>query len=145
MTDQDFHNVGLAPEIVQQAFIDLDDHGAAKGIAAALEDPLSSKGEFSDGDDGRLPSAVAPELEGAFKTPSLRCVSKRPAFMHTGQMPTLAKVIDFFDKGGVSSGYPGKREIEPLGLTTPEKSDLLAFLLALDGPGPDVQYVQAPP
>lgn len=144
MTDEDFHNVGLVPEVVQQAFVDSDDHGAAKGIAAALADPLNTKGEFSDGDDGRLPASVDPKLEGAFKTPGLRCVSKRPTFMHTGQIPTLAKVIDFFDKGGVSSGYPGTREIVALGLSTSEKADLLAFLQALDGPGPDAQYLKSP-
>lgn len=145
MSDQKFHNVGLAPTIVQQAFIDTDDRGAAAGIAAALADPLNSRGIFSDGDDDRLPSAIDPRMEGAFRTPTLRCVGMRPTFMHTGQLPSLAKVVDFFDQGGVRSGYPGKNTLEPLHLSNLEKSDLVAFLRALDGPGPDPRYLVPPP
>lgn len=145
LSDQKFHNVGLAPAIVQQAFIDQDDHGAAKGIAEALTDPLSSRGAFSDGYDGRLPAAVDDRMEGAFRTPVLRCVSQRPAFMHTGQLGSLAQVVEFFDRGGVSSGYPGKNEILPLGLTASEKSDLVAFMEALSGPGPDARYLEPLP
>jgi cytochrome c peroxidase len=145
MSDQNFHNVGLAPDIVQQAFIDANDYGASKGIADALADPLNSRGAFSDGDDGRLPDAVEPAMDGAFRTPMLRCVNKRPTFMHTGQLGTLAKVVDFFDKGGMSSGYPGTNELQPLGLSALEKTDLIAFLQSLDGPGPDAKYLEPLP
>src|SRR5262249_49662262 len=90
-TDQQFHNVGLAPQMVQSTFLDANDPGAAAGLAAAIADPLRSTGMYSDapGGDGRLPSAVPPNMTGAFRTPGLRCVSKRPAFMHTGQMQSL--------------------------------------------------------
>jgi cytochrome c peroxidase len=145
MSDQKFHNVGLAPETVQQAFTDKDDHGAAKGIAGALEDPLNSRGQFSDGDDGRLPDAIDPNMEGAFRTPTLRCVNRRPTFMHTGQILTLAKVVDFFDKGGVRGGYPGKNELVALGLSPLEKADLVAFMQSLEGPGADARYLEPPP
>jgi cytochrome c peroxidase len=145
LSDQKFHNVGLAPDIVQQAFIDANDYGASHGIADALVDPLNSRGAFSDGDDGRLPDAVDPAMDGAFRTPMLRCVNKRPTFMHTGQLATLVKVIDFFDKGGMSSGYPGTNELQALGLSALEKSDLLAFLQSLDGPGPEAKLLEPPP
>jgi cytochrome c peroxidase len=100
LSDQQFHNVGLSPKVVQQAFTDTDDHGAAQGTAAALSDPPSTLGPFSDGNDGRLPAAVTPAMEGAFRTPILRCVGERPTFMHTGQLGTLAQVITFFNKSG---------------------------------------------
>ena len=140
MSDQKFHDVGLAPQIVQQNFIDNFDQGAATGIAAAITDPLNTHGAFSDGDDGRLPAAVTPAMTGAFRTPTLRCVSQRPTFMHTGQLATLADVVSFFDEGGAFQGFPGVSEIEALGLTTQQQSDLVAFLLALDGPGADPRY-----
>jgi cytochrome c peroxidase len=133
LSDQKFHNVGLQPITVQQAFIDANDRGAATGIAAALLDPVSSRGSFSDGNDGRLPSAVSSEMEGAFRTPGLRCVSRRPSFMHTGQIRTLLAVVQFFDRGGSPSGYPGKSEISALRLTPVEVDDLTEFLAALDG------------
>jgi cytochrome c peroxidase len=144
MSDQAFHNVGLAPEVVQQAFLDADDQGAATGIAYAIENPINSHSTFSDGDDGRLPKAVTPRMEGAFRTPTMRCVNLRPTFMHTGQFRTLAQVVAFFNAGGGHTAYPGESELVPLGLTAREESDLVAFLGALTGPGPASALRQAP-
>jgi cytochrome c peroxidase len=144
MSDQKFHNVGLRPTTVAVVFIDSDDHGAAAGIAAALADPLNVRGRYSDGDDKRLPAAVTPEMEGAFRTPSLRCVSRRPSFMHTGQLRTLEDVVAFFSKGGDPFGYPGKSELKPLDLTAADQADLVAFLRALDGPGPAADLLVPP-
>ncbi len=134
LSDQQFHNVGLRPEIVQQGFVDDGDRGAIVGVAAAAADPVNVHGAFSDGDDGRLP-AVGPQLEGAFRTPILRCVSARPTFMHTGQLGTLSAVVSFFSRGGDASGYPGTSELSVLSLTPDEINDLTAFLGALSGPG----------
>src|SRR6185295_2458809 len=99
-TDQRFHNVGLAPVPVVVAFIDRDDRGAAAGLPRVLNDPTKTRSAFSDGDDGRLPQAVGPEMEGAFRTSSLRCVGTRPSFMHTGQYRALTDTIAFFNRGG---------------------------------------------
>ncbi len=115
MTDQQFHNVGLEPQLVQQAFTDSNDQGAATGIATAIADPLNTLGPFSDGSDGRLPAMVTPAMAGAFRTPILRCVSMRPTFMHTGQIGTLADVVAFFNVGGNYTGYPGTDEIHSSG------------------------------
>jgi cytochrome c peroxidase len=137
LSDQGFHNAGLAPAVVAVVFIDKNDRGAAVGLAQALADPLNVRGSYSDGDDGRLPDPVPTSAEGAFRTPTLRCVSRRPSFMHTGQFKTLEEVIAFFDRGGHPGGYPGRNELSPLGLSDRERADLAAFLRALDGPGPD--------
>jgi cytochrome c peroxidase len=127
------------------AIIDADDHGAATGIAAALGDPMSTAGDFSDGDRGALPDVVGPELEGAFRTPTLRCASSHPSFMHTGQFTVLDQVIAFFDRGGDAAGeYPGTNELIPLGLAAGEQADLVAFLRTLAGPGPSPELLTAP-
>jgi cytochrome c peroxidase len=136
LSDQRFHDVGLRPVPVAVTFIDADDPGALGGIAGALADPLRVGGPFSDGDDHRLPPAADPTMNGAFRTPVLRCVSRRPSFMHTGQMKTLAQVVAFFAQGGDPFGYLGTSEIGPLPLNAQEQADLVAFLSALDGPGP---------
>ena len=96
-----------------------------------LSDPLNSAGRYSDGADERIPPAVTPAMEGAFRTPKLRCVGSRPAFMHTGHVGTLEKVVEFFDRGGDPSFYPGTSEIHALGLSRLERSDLVAFLKSL--------------
>jgi cytochrome c peroxidase len=137
LSDHAFHNVGLRPATVAVAFTDLDDRGAGVGIPAALADPLNVRGAFSDGDDGRLPAAATPALEGAFRTPTLRCLPGQPSFMHTGHFTSLDQVVAFFDRGGdPPGGYPGQSELTRLGLDARERADLVAFLGTLEGPGP---------
>jgi cytochrome c peroxidase len=143
LSDGDFHNVGLRPSTVATAFTDTDDRGAAVGLAAAAGDPLGSDGAYSDGPRGAHP-AVTPAHEGAFKTPTLRCIGRQPSFMHTGQMRTLADVVAFFDRGGDGVGYPGTSELAPLGLSDRERADLVAFLGALEGDGPPPDLLAAP-
>ena len=145
LTDQTFHNVGLQPVGVGPAgsFFDADDHGAKDGVAAVLADPLNVKGKFSDGDDGRLDD-IPEMLDGAFRTPSLRCVSLRPSFMHTGPILTLSDAVSFFDRGGNSTGFPGTSQNVARNFTAEELEDLVAFLKALDGPGPAADLVAVP-
>lgn len=79
-------------------------------------------------DRGR--AAVAPgivQLEHAFKTPTLRNINQRAPYMHDGSMPTLAAVIDHYDHGFEHRDSLDS-QIHPLGLSSEEKSDLLAFL-----------------
>jgi cytochrome c peroxidase len=144
LSDQKFHNVGLVATRVAVSFVDVGDRGAGSGLSLALADPLNVRGVYSDGDDGRLPTVAGPELEGAFRTPMLRCGARRPSFMHTGQMTTLSDVVAFFDRGGDPSGYPGKNELAPLGLTASERADLVSFLNALEGPGPQPALLARP-
>ena len=142
LTDQRFHNVGLAPAKILGRFLDAGDPGAARGWAELLASPLNVRGPFSDGDDGRLPPAPGPAQEGSFRTPSLRCVARRPSFMHTAQLRSLAAVVSFFAEGGHPGGFPGTKEIGPLPLGERERNDLVAFLRALDGTGPDPALLQ---
>lgn len=144
LTDGAFHNVGLSPAIVAVAIHDVNDRGAATGVADALKDPTSTAGPLSDGDRKALP-AVTPALEGAFRTPTLRCSANHPSFMHTGQIQELGLVMSFFDRGGDRVGnYPGTNELQPLGLTEREREDLVAFMGALSGPGPSAELLEAP-
>jgi cytochrome c peroxidase len=144
LSDEKFHNVGLKPAVVATVFLDANDRGAGLGFSELQADALNSEGVYSDGSDGRVPTAVGPELEGAFRTPKLRCAKERPSFMHTAQLRKLSEVVSFFDRGGDIGGYPGTSEIAPLGLTADERSDLVAFLESLSGPGPDSELLTPP-
>lgn len=64
---------------------------------------------------------------GRWRTPSLRELKWTGPYMHNGMLETLADVVDFYDKGG----GPGAEKLKPLGLSTQEKADLVAFLEAL--------------
>lgn len=144
LSDFWFHNVGLEPSVVAVAFIERNDPGALAGLERATSDPLNSRSTYSDGDDGRLPRVVDESLLGSFATPSLRCVSLRPSFMHTGQIRSLEAVVDFFDRGGNTDGFLGHKEIGPLGLSEGERADLVAFLRALEGAGPAAELLIDP-
>ncbi len=60
----------------------------------------------------------------AFRTPTLREISKTSPYMHNGVFDTLDEVIDFFDRGGGE----GNTAIKPLGLSVDEKRSLKTFL-----------------
>ncbi len=83
-------------------------------------------------------------MTGAFRTPTLRCSGRRPSFMHTGQLHSLSEVVSFFSRGGDIFGYLGKSELTPLSLSDQEQRDLVAFLMALEGPGPAAELLTAP-
>jgi cytochrome c peroxidase len=142
LSDGQFHDVGLAPITVATVIFDGDDRGAAAAIPLIADDPLSTRGEHSDGARYSPPSEIDPALEGAFRTPSLRCIASRPSFMHTGQITSLAEVISFFSAGGHVGGYLGRNELVRLGLDAEERADLEAFLRALDGGGPEAQLLE---
>lgn len=134
LSDQKFYNTGLAEKPTQIEIFNGDDHGAAKDLVSAANDPVGISTAFSDGDDGRMPSDVGSAYEGAFRTPTLRCVAQRPTFMHSGVVHSLEDVVSFFNRGGDPAGvYPGTSVTEPLGLSTDEEAELVAFLRALDG------------
>lgn len=131
-SDQRFHALGLAEAPTRAGILNADDHGALEDLDAAINDPLGISGQYSDGDDGRLPKTLDTSLEGAFRTPTLRCVGTRPSFMHSGLLRTLEEVVAFHDRGGDPPGsYAGTSELVPLGLAPEEQGDLVAFLRSL--------------
>jgi cytochrome c peroxidase len=143
-SDERFHDVGMRAQLVATVFLNPNDRGAADGLAAVETDPLNVRGKFSDGDDQRLPASVEPSMVGAFRTPRLRCASRRPSFMHTGQMTSLDDVVAFFDAGGDTGGFAGTSEIQPLGLSDVDRADIVSFLGALDGSGPSNDLLSPP-
>jgi cytochrome c peroxidase len=83
-------------------------------------------------DLGRFTVTKRDEHKGAFKTPTLRDVARRPPYMHDGSMTSLAQVIGFYNEGGVKNEWLSG-EMKPLGLNATEMTDLVAFLEALTG------------
>jgi cytochrome c peroxidase len=66
-----------------------------------------------------------------YKTPSLRDVALRASFMHNGEFRSLDAVLNFYQGQGMVND--GKNEVQKLPLTPEQKTDLLAFLRALNG------------
>ncbi|MCZ7562844.1 MAG: c-type cytochrome [Burkholderiales bacterium] len=72
---------------------------------------------------------------GKFVTPTLRELKYTAPYMHNGVLATLAEVVDFYDQGG-GKDDPLATELKPLGLSTQEKADLIAFLEGLSSSTP---------
>ncbi|MFT4091636.1 MAG: cytochrome c peroxidase [Asticcacaulis sp.] len=93
-------------------------------------------------DVGRYAISGNPGDMGAFKTPSLRGVSRTAPYMHHGGFPSLEGTINFYDAGGARMKppprladdplYPKTTDIlQPLNLTPEEKAALVAYLKVL--------------
>jgi len=92
-------------------------------------------------DIGRYVVTKDPDDMGAFKTPTLREISRTAPYMHDGRFGTLEEVVEFYNKAGIKNPFQDNLII-PLELTAQEKKDLVAFLRSLNGEG--WQQIAAP-
>jgi len=86
-------------------------------------------------DRGRGAVLGLPQVDHAFKTPTLREIGRRGPFMHDGSLATLEAVIDHYDRGIVERPTLPPELPRRLGLSATERADLLAFLGTLTVPG----------
>lgn len=89
-------------------------------------------------DVGRFAVTKNPKHLGAFKTPTLREVSRTAPYMHDGRFATLRQVIDFYDQGGIANPHLDPA-IKSLNLAEQEKEDMVEFLQSLNGEGWNVE------
>lgn len=82
----------------------------------------------NDEDEGRFAVTNRNADIGRFKTPPLRNLEFRTAFMHNGSLSTLEEVVDFYDRGGNFANPNLDPRIRPLNLTQNQKNNLVAFL-----------------
>ncbi|MBK7964360.1 MAG: cytochrome-c peroxidase [Bacteroidetes bacterium] len=81
-------------------------------------------------DSGRMRLTNLPQDRAKFKVPSLRNVAFTAPYMHDGSFTSLQQVIDHYNSGG--QPHVNKSIlVQPLNLTTQEKTDLLHFLNTL--------------
>lgn len=85
-------------------------------------------------DLGRYMVTKNAEELGAFKTPTLREISRTAPYMHDGRFKNLEEVVNFYNQGGVKNPHQDPL-ILPLELTNDEKRDLVEFLRTLNGEG----------
>ena len=83
-------------------------------------------------DRGQFEVTGLPQDRGRFKTPSLRNVVLTAPYMHNGSFATLESVVEFYNRGGRPNPNLDPA-IRPLRLSAGERTDLVAFLRALEG------------
>lgn len=119
LSDARFHNLGVGWDPPRQA----------------VTDPMNG---FAD--RGRYEVTRDPADVGAFKTPTLRDVSKHAPYMHDGSIPDLRAAVLHYWRGGIANPWLSER-IRPVPLSRDDVDDLVAFLRALEGEG----YADAAP
>jgi cytochrome c peroxidase len=71
-----------------------------------------------------------PQMQFAFKTPTLRSVAQRPPYMNNGSAATLEDVVRHYEKGGIDR--PSRSPLlQPIKLNDQERRDLVAFMETL--------------
>jgi cytochrome c peroxidase len=105
-TDSKFHNLGIGWDPVAKRF----------------------------NDDGRFVVTMNESDRGAFKTPTLRDVTKHPPYLHDGSVTTLREVVELYNRGGTKNPNLDVK-MEPLGLSPTEVEAIVAFLQSLEGEG----------
>lgn len=93
---------------------------------------LKSFGEENP-DMGRYAQRPVKLMKGAFKTPTLRDITRTAPYFHDGSATTLEEVVAHYDKGGEikTNLSPSMKKLD---LCTSEKDDLVAFMKALTSP-----------
>jgi cytochrome c peroxidase len=118
-SDEQFHNLGIGWNDKEHSFADLGRWAIS---------PVGSKN---------------PSELGAFKTPTVRDVTRTAPYMHDGSLKTLEQVVAHYDKGGIPNPALDK-DIKKLNLTDQEQKDVVAFLKALTGTPVPVELPRLP-
>jgi cytochrome c peroxidase len=129
-TDNAFHDVGVAGTVDA-----LPDSGRKTGLEQLMASEFNCLGLYSDARPEECALAhIDAKASGAdvqaFRTPSLRAVSRRAPYGHTGEFATLIDVIAHHNRA--PSGTARRTELVPLGLSGVEPEQLEAFLRTLD-------------
>lgn len=84
-------------------------------------------------DEGRAKITGDPADLAAFKTPTLRDVTRHAPYMHDGSIATLEEVVELYNRGGEPGAPNLSPKVRKLGLTKDEVRAIVAFLEALTG------------
>ena len=107
-TDEMFHNIGVGADPAT---------GKLADVGRFEISPIGSKN---------------PAERGAFKTPTVRDITRTGPYMHDGSEKTLAEVVEYYNKGGHKNPTLDA-DMKPLNLTDQEKADVVEFMKALTG------------
>ena len=123
-------------------FTDMKYHNV--GIGMDAEEPDLGRGRVTEDD---VCSTTEDEpCQGAFKTPTLRDISKSAPYFHDGSVATLEEAVRLMASGGLDNPFIDRDELVDRNLSDEQIADLVAFLETLDcRSGPDIFGMPALP
>jgi cytochrome c peroxidase len=142
-TDNGLHNTGVGFRASMAEEPPSQPVTVAPGVVVEVPTAvISAVSEQGPDDLGLYEVTQNPDDRWKYRTPTLRNVALTAPYMHDGSLPTLDTVVAFYDAGGVANEVLDPL-IRPLGLSTGERSDLVAFLQSLTGRALDVLIADA--
>jgi cytochrome c peroxidase len=140
--DDEFHALGV---LQTGAHVPAADLARFTDVVGLLASPFNSNGAYSDDTQTMKLTGLAQAVaqKGTFRTKSLRNVAESGPFMHSGQLATLADVIEFYNRGGDAAATDTVKDprMVTLGLTPQDKLDMVEFLVTLTGRSPAVNVL----
>lgn len=122
-TDRKYHNVGIGMD---------------------AEEPDLGRGRVTE--EAVCSTTEDEPCEGAFKTPTLRDISKSAPYFHDGSVATLEEAVRLMASGGIENPWIDRDELMDRELDDGQIADLVAFLHTLDcESGPDIFGMPALP
>ncbi len=85
-------------------------------------------------DIGRFAERPVKLMRGAFKTPTIREVTRTAPYFHDGSAATLMAVVEHYDRGGDDKSNLSPSMLGRLKLSDQDKQDLVDFMQALSSP-----------
>jgi cytochrome c peroxidase len=135
LSDQKFH--ALRVPAWPGDPVDVGRAGAYVTLAAS---PFNAQGPFWDGPKEPVPTAPSAGDLGAFRTPSLRNLTKAGPWGHNGRFATMDDAVTFHATGGTEGDPAAVGTRDPLlrstALSDVDRGRLVRFLGALDGAYP---------
>lgn len=117
--------------------VDVGREGAYATLAAS---PFNAQGPFWDGPKEDVATAAAPGDRGAFRTPSLRNLTRSGPWGHNGHFATLDEAVTFHATGAAADDPAATGTRDPLLRSAPlsdvDRAQIVRFLGALDGTYP---------
>ena len=120
-SDDDFHAIGL---------VENPPRARTQALQTLARSPFTTEGAFFDGEKESLPAARAQD-DGAYRTPTLRNVSRTGPWGHDGRFETL--------QAAVEAHWALPPRVSPA-LTTTELEQLVTFFGALDATDPPLPW-----
>ena len=112
-------------------FTDMKYHNVGIGMDAA--EPDLGRGRVTEED--ACSTTDDEPCQGAFKTPTLRDISKSAPYFHDGSVATLEEAVRIMASGGLANPYLDTDELQDRNLDDEQIADLIAFLHTLDCQG----------